>query len=145
MTHVAYKGGAQATQDLVGGQVQLMFANLPEVLSQVQAGRLRPIALTGDHRHSALPEVPTFAEAGFPDVRAQSWFALFAPAATPAPVLDTLSDAISAAIATDAVRARLIAAGAQPIGDRRDTFQPFVAAEVERWGKLVKASGATAD
>ena len=145
MTHVPYKGGAQALQDLVGGQVQMMFGNLPEMLPQVKAGRLRPIALTGDTRDALLPEVPTFAEAGFPQIQAQSWFAMFAPAGVPAPLIEKLSDAIAQSVATPAVQEKLAAIGAKPIGNRHAQFQPFVEAEVERWGRLVQASGATAD
>src|SRR3546814_4486866 len=82
-THVPYKGGAPAMNDLIGGQVQFMFANLPEVLSQVQGGRLKPIAVTGQQRHAALPDVPAFAETPFPQMTARSWFGLFVRAGTP--------------------------------------------------------------
>jgi tripartite-type tricarboxylate transporter receptor subunit TctC len=145
MKHVPYKGGAQALQDLVGGQVQLMFGNLPEVLPHVQSGRLRAIALTGNARHTLLPDVPTFAEAGFGDIQAQSWFAMFAPSGVPAPIVDKLSNKIAEAVATEAVREKLIGIGANPIGNRHAQFQPFVESEVARWGELVRASGATAD
>lgn len=145
MVHVPYKGGALAQNDLVGGQVQAMFANLPEVLTQVQAGRLRPLAVTGDARRSALPAVPTFTQAGFASMDARSWFGLFAPAATPAPVVTRLSAAIAEAVADPAVQARLKDMGADPIGDQSAAFQKFVAQEVERWGVLVQRSGATLD
>jgi tripartite-type tricarboxylate transporter receptor subunit TctC len=145
ITHVPYKGGAQALQDLVGGQVQMMFGNLPEMLPQVKAGRLRAIALTGDARDPLLPDVPTFAEAGFPQIQAQSWFGMFAPAGVPAPLVERLSGAIADAVATPAVQEKLAAIGAKPVGNRHAQFQPFVEAEVKRWGELVKASGATAD
>jgi tripartite-type tricarboxylate transporter receptor subunit TctC len=145
MMHVPYKGGALAQTDLIGGQVQAMFANLPEVLTQVQAGKLRPLAVTGKARRSNLPEVPTFAEAGYPQMDARSWFGLFAPAGTPAPVVARLSASIAAAVADPAVQARLKELGADPIGDRHEAFQPFVAQEVKRWGALVERSGATVD
>jgi tripartite-type tricarboxylate transporter receptor subunit TctC len=145
MTHVPYKGGTLAQTDLIGGQVQAMFANLPEVLTQVQAGKLRPLAVTGKARRANLPDVPTFTEAGFPQVDASSWFGLFAPAATPAPVLAKLSAAIASAVADPAVQARLKELGADPIGDRQESFRPFVAQEVKRWGVLVERSGATVD
>ena len=145
MVHVPYKGGALAQTDLVGGQVQAMFANLPEVLTQVQAGRLRPLAVTGDTRRSALPAVPTFSQAGFASMDARSWFGLFAPAATPAPVVARLSAAIAEAVADPTVQARLKDMGADPIGDQSAAFQKFVAQEVERWGVLVQRSGATLD
>jgi tripartite-type tricarboxylate transporter receptor subunit TctC len=145
MLHVPYKGGALAQTDLIGGQVQAMFANLPEVLSQVQAGKLRPLALTGKARRANLPEVPTFAEAGYPQMEARSWFGLFAPAGTPAPVVARLSASIAQAVADPAVQARLKELGADAIGDTHEAFQPFVAQEVKRWGALVERSGATVD
>jgi tripartite-type tricarboxylate transporter receptor subunit TctC len=92
-----------------------------------------------------LPDVPTFAEAGFAQIQAQSWFALFAPASVPAPLLRTLSNAIAESVATPAVRQKLESIGARPIGNRHSEFQPFVEAEVQRWGQLVRDTGATAD
>lgn len=145
MTHVPYKGGAQALNDLMGGQVQLMFANLPEVLSQVQGGRLNALGLTGSARHAALPDVPTLAEAGFLALNARSWFGLFVPAGTPAPVVDTLSRAIVQAVASPTVQTRLKELGADPVGDDHASFQRYVQAEVVRWGDLVKKSGARAE
>lgn len=145
MMHVAYKGGAPAQTDLIGGQVQVMFANLPEALAQVQAGRLRPLAVTGSTRRANLPSVPTFAEAGFAQMDAKSWFGLFAPAATPAPVVTKLSAAIAKAVADPAVQARLNELGADPVGNQSEAFQKFVVQEVERWGVLVRRSGATLD
>lgn len=145
MLHVAYKGGAPAQTDLIGGQVQAMFANLPEVLAQVQAGKLKPLAVTGNTRRANLPEVPTFTEAGYAQMDARSWFGLFAPAGTPAPVVAKLSASIAQAVADPAVQARLKELGADPIGNKHESFQPFVAQEVKRWGALVEQSGATAD
>lgn len=145
MLHVAYKGGAPAQTDLIGGQVQVMFANLPEALAQVQAGRLRPLAVTGSTRRANLPSVPTFAEAGFAQMNAKSWFGLFAPAATPAPVVAKLSAAIAKAVADPAVQARLNELGADPVGNQSEAFQKFVVQEVERWGGLVQRSGVTLD
>ncbi len=145
MTHVPYKGGAQALNDLMGGQVQLMFANLPEVLSQVQAKRLTALGLTGTTRHAALPDVPTLSEAGFPELNARSWFGLFVPAATPAPVVDKLSKAIVQAVASPTVQNRLKELGADPVGDDHVAFQRYVESEVVRWGDLVKKSGARAE
>jgi len=145
MMHVPYKGGALAQTDLIGGQVQAMFANLPEALTQVQAGRLRPLAVTGNDRRTNLPSVPTFAEAGFAKMDAKSWFGLFAPAATPAPVVAKLSSAIAKAVADPAVQARLKELGADPVGNQSEAFQKFVVQEVERWGVLVQRSGATLD
>jgi tripartite-type tricarboxylate transporter receptor subunit TctC len=145
MAHVPYKGGSQAQNDLIGGQVQVMFANLPEVMPQVQAGRLRAIAVTGDVRQAALPDVPTFAQAGFSGMDAKSWFGLFAPVGTPAAITTKLSAVISASVHDAAVQTRLKEMGADPIGDLHPEFQRFVALEVTRWGGLVERSGASAD
>ncbi|QHI97607.1 tripartite tricarboxylate transporter substrate binding protein [Xylophilus rhododendri] len=145
LQHVAYKGGALAQTDLMGGQIQAMFANLPEVLSQVQAGKLVPLAVTGNSRRANLPKVPTFAEAGVAQMDLRSWFGLFAPAATPAPVVARLSAALAQSVADGAVQARLKELGADPIGDTHEAFQKFVALDVPRWGALVERSGATAD
>jgi tripartite-type tricarboxylate transporter receptor subunit TctC len=145
MQHIAYKGGALAQTDLMGGQIQAMFANLPEVLPQIQAGKLRPLAIAARSRRASLPDVPTFAEAGMPQVDARSWFGLFAPAGTPAPVVARLSAALAKAVADGAVRSRLEELGADPIGDTHEAFQKFVAQDVPRWGELVKRSGARID
>ncbi|MCZ2495177.1 tripartite tricarboxylate transporter substrate binding protein [Xylophilus sp. Kf1] len=145
LQHVAYKGGALAQTDLMGGQIQAMFANLPEVLSQVQAGKLVPLAVTGGSRRAGLPNVPTFAEAGYAQLDARSCFGLFAPAGTPAPVVARLSASLVQAVADPAVQARLRELGADPTGDGHEAFQKFVAQDVPRWGALVERSGATAD
>ncbi|MVW71824.1 tripartite tricarboxylate transporter substrate binding protein [Bordetella sp. 15P40C-2] len=144
-THVPYKGGAPALNDLIGGQVQFMFANLPEVLSQVQAGRLKPIAVTGKQRHSALPDVPAFSETKFPEMNARSWFGLFVRAGTPPDVVTQLSDAITASVASPAVQSKLKDLGADPVGDGTAAFDPYVKQEVERWRDLVVASGASVE
>ena len=141
--HVPYKGGALALNDLIGGQVQFMFANLPEVLSQVQGGRLKPIAVTGKQRHTALPDVPAFSETPFADMTARSWFGLFVRAGTSPDVVERLSTAITESVAAPAVQDKLKSLGADPIGDGHAAFQPYVEQEVERWRALVEASGAS--
>ncbi|WNV10312.1 tripartite tricarboxylate transporter substrate binding protein [Tardiphaga sp. 709] len=145
ITHVAYKGGAQALNDLIGGQVQIMFANLPEVLSLVQSGKLKALAVTGSARHAALPDVPAFAETPFPGMNARSWFGLFVPAGTPPAIVEKLSQTIVQSVADPAVQERLKGIGADPVGDDRATFQKYVNDEVARWAVLVAQSGATAE
>lgn len=143
MTHVAYKGGAPAQTDLVGGQVQVMFANLPEVLANVQAGKLRAVALTGSARTRELPLIPTFTESGFEQMNAKSWFGWFAPASTPHAVVEKLSSAVTRAVADPTVQKRLQELGAEPVGTGSAVFQTYVVQEVERWRELVKRSGAS--
>jgi tripartite-type tricarboxylate transporter receptor subunit TctC len=145
ITHVAYKGGAQALNDMIGGQVQIMFANLPEVLSLVQSGKLKALAVTGSTRHAALPDVPAFSETPFPGMNARSWFGLFAPAGTPPAIVEKLVQTIVQSVADPAVQERLKGLGADPVGDDRATFQKYVNDEVARWAVLVAQSGATAE
>lgn len=145
MQHVAYKGGSQALNDLMGGQVQAMFANLPEVLAQVQSGKLRALAVTGTRRHAALPDVPAFGETAYPSMTMRSWFGLFVPAGTPPAVVEKLSHAIVQSVADAAVKERLKGLGADPVGDEQPAFQKYVNQEVARWAVLVKQSGASVD
>ena len=145
ITHVAYKGGSQALNDMIGGQVQIMFANLPEVLSLVQSGKLKALAVTGTTRHAALPDVPAFSETPYPGMNARSWFGLFAPAGTPPAIVEKLSQTIVQSVADPAVQERLKGLGADPVGDDRATFQKYVTDEVARWAVLVEQSGATAE
>jgi tripartite-type tricarboxylate transporter receptor subunit TctC len=145
MVHVAYKGGAPAITDLLGGQIQVMFANLPEVMGQVKAGKLRALAITGDARNAQQADVPTLNESGFKGIELKSWFGLFAPKDTPKRVIDKLSSDIARAVAQPQVQARLKELGSEPIGNTHAEFQPYVVNEIERWGAIVKQSGASAD
>ncbi len=145
MMHVPYKGGSQAINDLIGGQVQLMFANLPEVLQQVQGGRLRALAVTGNTRHAALPDVPAFSETAYGAMQARSWFGLFVPAKTPADVVQQLSTAIEQSVANPAVQEKLKSMGADPVGDGHQAFQRYVNEDVPRWQSLVRDSGASVE
>lgn len=145
MVHVAYKGGTLAMNDLLGGQIQVMFANLPEAQPQLKSGRLHALAITGRQRSRQQPDVPTFAESGFKEIDLQSWFGMFAPRATPQPLADRISRDIAAAVADPAVQSRLRDLGADPIGNQHQEFQAFVNADIERWRLLVQKSGASAD
>lgn len=145
MVHVPYKGGTLAMNDLLGGQIQVMFANLPEAQPQLKSGRLQALAITGSQRSSQQPEVPTFAESGFKEIDLKSWFGMFAPRATPQPLVDKISRDIAAAVADPAVQSRLRDLGADPIGNQHQEFQAFVSADIERWRLLVQKSGASAD
>jgi len=145
MVHVAYKGGAPAITDLVGGQIQVMFANLPEVMGQVKAGKLRALAVTGDSRNAQQSDVPTFNESGFKGIELKSWFGLFAPKDTPKHIINKLSSDIAKAVAHPQVQARLKELGSEPVGNTHAEFQPYVISEIERWGAIVQQSGASAD
>ncbi|MFO1316482.1 MAG: tripartite tricarboxylate transporter substrate binding protein [Burkholderiales bacterium] len=143
MTHVPYKGSAPALADLVGGQVQIMFDNLPSALPQIKAGRLRALAVTSAQRSSALPDVPTVAESGIPGFEASSWFGLLAPAGTPKEVVAKLNGEVAKWLATPEAKEKLAAQGAiVAAGLAPDDFVRHIAAETTKWQKVVKESGA---
>ena len=145
MAHVPYKGSAPALQDLVGGQVQLMFDNLPSSLALIKAGKLKALAVTSLTRAAALPDVPTVAESGLPGFEASSWFGLLAPAATPQPVVVTLNTDVAKWLATPEAREKLLAQGANAAGGTPADFARHIAAETAKWQKVVKESGAKID
>jgi tripartite-type tricarboxylate transporter receptor subunit TctC len=145
MTHVPYKGSAPAVQDLVGGQVQLMFDNLPSSLALIKAGKLKPLAVTSSARAAALPDVPTLSESGLPGFEASSWFGLLAPAGTPQPVIAKLNSEIAKWLATPEAREKLLAQGANVASGSPEDFARHIAAETAKWQKVVKDSGAKID
>ena len=141
MNHVPYKGANPALTDVVGGHAQVMFATLVSSLPQVQANRLRAVAVTSAKRSRHLPEVPTMIESGLPGFEAVGWYMVMAPARTPAPVLSRLQVALADALAQPAVRERLTGDGAEVVASRPEEAKRFLAAEIERWGTVVKAAG----
>ncbi|TCT07660.1 Bug family tripartite tricarboxylate transporter substrate binding protein [Aquabacter spiritensis] len=145
LVHVPYRGSGPAVNDLVGGQVDVMFDNLPSSIGQIRAGTLRPIAVTSAQRSPALPDVPTIAESGVPGFDASSWFALFAPAGTPKAVVDTLNAEVLKTLQDPAVKQRYAEVGAEMRPMTPDEFGAFVKSEKEKWAKVVKASGARVD
>ena len=145
MTHVPYKGSAPALTDLVGGQVQLMFDNLPSSLQFIKAGKLRALAVTSASRSATLPELPTLAESGLPGFEASSWFGLLAPAGTPNDVVAKINGAVATWLASVEAKERLAAQGAIIAGGAPDAFQAHITAETAKWAKVVKASGAHVD
>ena len=145
MTHVPYKGSAPALADLVGGQVQLMFDNLPSSLGLIKGGKLRAIAVTSTARSSALPDVPTLAESGLPGYEASSWFGVLAPARTPPAIIAKLNAAIDAWLASPEAKDKLASQGAVAAGGTPADFAHWIAGETVKWAKVVKASGAHID
>jgi tripartite-type tricarboxylate transporter receptor subunit TctC len=145
MQHVPYRGSAPAVTDLLGGQIAVMFDNMPSAIGHVKSGKLRPLAVTTPKRSPALPDVPTIAEAGVPGYGATSWFGLLAPANTPAPVMAKLHASILKALADPEVKKKMAEQGAEPYGEKPEQFAAFIRSETEKWGKTVKQSGATAD
>lgn len=145
MEHIPYKGSAPAITDLIGGQVQVMFDNMPSALPHVKAGKLRAIAVTTATRSAAMPDLPTIAEAGLPGFEAASWFGMLAPAGTPKEIVAKIhGDVVKLAKTTD-LSAKLAQQGAVPVLNTPDEFAAYIKAELAKWEKVVKASGARAD
>jgi tripartite-type tricarboxylate transporter receptor subunit TctC len=145
MTHVPYKGSAPAIADLLGGQVQLMFDNLPSALPHIKAGKLKALAVTSAQRSATLPDVPTVAESGLPGFEASSWFGLLAPAGTPKEIIARLNGEVAKWLATPEAKEKLAAQGAIAAGQPSDDFVRHIAAETTKWQKVVKESGAKVD
>ncbi|MET4151831.1 tripartite tricarboxylate transporter substrate binding protein [Bradyrhizobium barranii] len=144
IVHVPYRGAAPAMNDLLAGQIPFMFDNMPAVLPQVQGKAINAIAVAGAKRAEALPDVPTVADT-IPGFEASSWFGLVAPAKTPAPALAKLSGELETILKMPDVKKRLAELGAEPGTVFGDAFGQFMTDETAKWGKLVKASGATVD
>lgn len=144
LKHVPYRGSAPAVNDLVGGQIPLMFDPVQSILSQVQGGRLRPLAVSSRSRSPVLPQVPTLAEAGLRDVEAEAWWAVFAPARLPAAETAILRREIERIARSASFRDRLGNLGVTPAAPVPD-IDAFLHAEMDKWGKAVRDSGATSD
>ena len=141
LVHIPYKGTPQAVVDLLSGQVQAMFANTLSVLQQVEAGRLRALAISSAKRSAAAPELPTDAESGMPGYESGTWFGLFAPAGTPREIVTRLNGEIVRIMATTDMKAKLLEQGADPVTGTPEQFRAFVKNELAKWGKVVKTVG----
>jgi tripartite-type tricarboxylate transporter receptor subunit TctC len=144
ITHVPYKG-ADALNDLLAGRLQFMFATIPSVISQIQAGKLIAIAMSSAKRSRSLPEVPTVIENGLPGFETGSWFGLFAPKGTPEAVVVLLNRTVNEILALPSIEKQMIAQGADPVGGTPAEFGQFVQREYEKWKLVVRESGATAE
>jgi tripartite-type tricarboxylate transporter receptor subunit TctC len=145
MTHVPYKGAAPAVIDVVAGQLSGMFVDLPVVSPYIKAGRVRALAVASPKRSVYFPEVPTTKESGFPNVELQNYYALLLPARTPREIVSKLHDAVVKTVNTPGVREKLISFGADPLTMTPDEFTRFLRADIEMWGKVVKAAGVKVD
>ncbi len=145
MTHVPYKGAAPAMQDLIGGQVQLMFDNLASALGQVRAGKVKALAVTTAKRSALAPDLPTIAESGLPGFDISTWFGIFVPAATSREVVGRLHAEFTRALGAPDVRERMLNLGAEPVGNRPEEFAAYIASELVKYARVIKASGAKAD
>ncbi|HEX2648668.1 MAG TPA: tripartite tricarboxylate transporter substrate binding protein [Burkholderiales bacterium] len=143
LNHVPYKGSGQAMQDLAGGQVKLGFVGTPNALPHLKAGRLRALAVTTRKRSAELPDVPTLDEAGVPGYEATIWMGLFAPAGTSREILTRLETEVGRVLSQAAAKAQMAATGVEVSLSGAEEFGAFVRAESDKWGKVVRATGAT--
>ncbi|URW82659.1 tripartite tricarboxylate transporter substrate binding protein [Alcaligenes sp. DN25] len=141
--HIPYKGQAPALNDLLGGHVDMMFANTPDVLPHVKSGKLRAIALANDTRLESIPEVPTFKGAGVDNMNSNSWYGVIVPSGTPASIVEKLSAEFVRIVNLPEIRERLLAQGLEPAGTTSAEFAEYLKSEMEMAAKVVKASGAS--
>lgn len=141
LTHVAYRGAAAVEADLMGGRIAAGVSALSDFVGLHRAGKLRILATAGARRSPLLPDVPTFRERGYAAVEATGWQGVFAPARTPQPVIDRLSGAITAALQAPAVWETLLSIGVQPTGTTPERLAAIMAADTERWRKLIQSTG----
>ena len=146
MTHIPYTGSGPALLGMVSGQVDVMFDNLPSAMPQIKGGKLKAFAVTSAQRSGAAPELPTVEEAaGLKGFEASSWFGLLAPAGTPADIVSRIQQETAKALASPAIKEKLLAQGAIPGGNTPAEFAKMIEAEIAKWAPVVKASGAKVD
>jgi tripartite-type tricarboxylate transporter receptor subunit TctC len=148
MTHIPYRGSGPALMDMVGGNADVMFDNLPSSMPQIKGGKLKALAVTSSQRSPALPDVPTVEEAGGPMLKgyeASSWFGLLAPAGTSPEIINRIQQEVAKALATPAMKEKMVAQGAIPSGNTPAEFAKLIESEHAKWAKVVKASGAKVD
>jgi tripartite-type tricarboxylate transporter receptor subunit TctC len=141
IVHIPYKGTAPALASLIGGDVDLSFANIPSINQHVKSGRLRPLASTAAKRSELMPEVPTLREAGI-DIDVTVWYGLFAPSGTPRDIIDKLAGLVARAAHSPEIRQRLHEQGSEPVGNTPEEFSRMVRSEVGTWAEVIKSSGA---
>jgi tripartite-type tricarboxylate transporter receptor subunit TctC len=139
--HIPYKGGGPAVIELMAGQTQIYFGNLPTVIGYARAGKLRPLAVTSLKRSAAAPEIPTVDESGVPGFNVTAWYGVSAPLRTPRPIIDRLNAEFVRAIKAPDLRDKLVAAGADPAGTTPEQYTAFVQNEIAKWDKVIKAVG----
>lgn len=143
--HIPYKGDGPAVVDLISGNIDFLFANMPAVVNHVRAGTMRAVAVTSTRRSPELTDVPTVAEAGYPRLQVDPWYGIFAPAGTSQAIVATLNEAIAAALADAPTRKRFESVGATPQGGAPDKFAQLIASDTARFAAVIKASGAKAE
>ncbi|HTK00467.1 MAG TPA: tripartite tricarboxylate transporter substrate binding protein [Bordetella sp.] len=145
ITHIPYKGGGPALVDLTGGHVDAMFATLPSAVTLIKAGKLHALAVTGESRSAALPDVPTAKESGLPGVVVTTWNGVIAPAGTPPAIIDKLTQALKQAVADPGIQQKLAAVGAEPMYTPPQEFAGIIRDDYARWSALIKKAGIKVD
>ena len=145
LTHIPYKGSMPAVQDVMGGQTQAMFEQLPTILPQITSGRLRPLGVTGKNRAPALPNVPTIAESGVPGYESTAWFTVATSAKVPGPVVQKLNAGLNTVLSNPEVQAKLKDLGMSAVGGGTDYAAKYFASETEKWTRVIKAGNLKAD
>jgi len=145
VVHVPYKGGAPALTDLIAGQVQLLFISIPSVMPQVKAGRLKALAVSSARRSLSAPDVPTVAESGYPGFEYVNWNALFAPAATPRAIISKLNTEVVKIMRDPDLAQKLVGQGAEPAPGTPEQLAQYMRVDFDRWRKVIRAAGITAN
>jgi tripartite-type tricarboxylate transporter receptor subunit TctC len=145
LTHVPYKGASAALTALIAGEIQLNFASLPSALPLVKSGRLRAVAVTSAKRSPAVPELPTVAESGLPEFETAAWQGVFVPARTPQAIITRLNREIARIVNSPEIRERMMAEGAEPVGNTPQEFARYIEREIAKWARVVKATGMRVD
>ena len=145
MAHVPYRGAAPAVTDILGGQVELMMADVPVVMPFIKDGKLKALAVTSAKRIPVLPQAPTTAEAGLPKVEVYDWYGMLAPAGTPKPIVERMHEAVAQALRSPELKKTFAEQGVDVVASRPEEFGPFIFAETARWGALARSVGAKLD
>ncbi len=143
LTHIPYQGGGPAVISLVSGETSMLFATIPSAIQHIQSGRLRGLAVSRAQRNSALPDVPTVAEAGVPGYEAIEWNGVMVPAGTPPAVVRRINQALVKALAVPAMRERIVQIGSEPVGNSPEEFAAFIKSEFAAWAKVIREVGIT--
>jgi tripartite-type tricarboxylate transporter receptor subunit TctC len=141
LVHVPYNGGGPALTSMIGGHAPIGFTTLPPTVPHIKSGRLRALAITGSKRSQSVPEVPTMAEAGHPEVEGDTWVGIFAPAGTDNRIVALLNREIAGILAQPAMKERLVELGYEPIGNRPDEFAAQIRSEIPKWAKIIRSAG----
>ncbi len=145
IVHVPYRGGGPAINDVLGGQVPLLWVSIPAAAQFVKTGRLKALAVSTTRRSAAFPDVPTVQEAGVPDFEVDSWYAMFVPARTPKPIIDKLNKVLNQVVADAEIKEKLLAQGSEGVGGSPEALGKVVANELPKWARLVKQANIKAD